>query len=243
MQNRIFSTDSAKAIKAADYGWLNGIHYLAPAKLSGFNLCPKASPGCVALCLGWHSGQAGMVAHGNAYNQVRQSRVDKARRFMTDRAGYLRDVVRSIELLQAKAAKLGVKLCIRLNGSSDVAWEGIRVDGKNLFELFPTVQFCDYTKIAGRFKRALPKNYSLTFSRSETNERECLDVLAAGHNVAVVFAGDKPAMWHGYRVIDGDKHDLRMLDPKGVVVGLSPKGRRAKRDKSGFILRQDAKAA
>jgi hypothetical protein len=55
--------------------------------------------------------------------------------------------------------------------------------------------------------------------------------------VAIVFAGDKPETWNGYRVIDGDEHDLRHLDPKGVVVGLSPKGSKAKRDMSGFVLR------
>ncbi len=41
MQNRIFSIDSPKAIKSLDYGYLNAIHYMAPASLSGFNLCPK----------------------------------------------------------------------------------------------------------------------------------------------------------------------------------------------------------
>jgi hypothetical protein len=232
--NRIFSTDSPKAIKAAGFGYINAIHYLAPAKLSGFNLCPKASAGCIALCLGWHSGQASMVPHGNAYNSVRQSRVDKSRRFMTDRAAYMADVVRSLELLVAKAKRKRVKLCVRMNGSSDIGWEGIK---PNIFELFPDVQFVDYTKIASRFKRPLPANYHLTMSRSETNEADCLGVLASGNNVAIVFRGERPAMWNGFKVIDGDKHDLRHLDPKGVVVGLSPKGNRAKKDRSGFVIR------
>ena len=39
----------------------------------------------------------------------------------------------------------------------------------------------------------------------------------------------------GFRVIDGDKDDLRFLDPKGVVVGLKVKGK-AKQDKSGFVI-------
>lgn len=37
-------------------------------------------------------------------------------------------------------------------------------------------------------------------------------------------------------VIDGDLNDLRFLDPKGVVVGLSAKGSLAKNDKSGFVI-------
>jgi hypothetical protein len=105
------------------------------------------------------------------------------------------------------------------------------------FERFPDVAFVDYTKIVSRFEQALPPNYHLTLSRSETNERECLEALERGINVAVVFA-DKPTTWHGFECIDGDEHDLRQLDPRGgYVVALSPKGRKAKRDRSGFVVR------
>jgi hypothetical protein len=51
----------------------------------------------------------------------------------------------------------------------------------------------------------------------------------------VVFR-HKPDTWHGFPVIDGDAHDLRHLDPRGVVVALSPKGPKAKKDKSGFVI-------
>ena len=259
MQNQIFSVDSAKAVKAQAYGWLNAIHYLAPAGFGGTkNLCVNASPACIALCLGLHSGQAGMVADADhGMNSVRQSRVDKTNRFMRDRANYLLDVVRSIDLLIARARREGFKLCVRLNGSSDVAFEGIRFelirDGKgraikitlsssanNVFQHYPEIDFVDYTKIARRFDRVLPANYHLTFSRSETNEQEAIALLARGVNVAVVFAGVKPATWQGFDVIDGDLHDLRQLDPKGnrgVVIALSPKGAKARRDQSGFVIR------
>jgi len=44
------------------FGYLNAIHYMAPHTLGGVgNLCPHASEGCKALCLGHYSGQAGMV--------------------------------------------------------------------------------------------------------------------------------------------------------------------------------------
>ena len=229
---------SPKAVKAQAYGYLNAIHYLAPADTSGINLCPKASAGCKALCLGWHSGQSGMVSHDAQINSTRQSRLDKTRRFMRDRKAYLADIVRQIERQQRLAAKRGFKLCVRLNGSSDIAWEGIRLaDGKNLFERFPDVAFVDYTKIARRFERKLPPNCHLTLSRSETNEGECIAALARGINVAIVFA-DKPATWHGFECIDGDEHDFRQLDPRGgYVIALSPKGRKAKADKSGFVVR------
>ena len=51
MKNRIFSTDSPKAIKADAFGYLNAIHYLAPHDLSGVNLCSHASETCIMLCL------------------------------------------------------------------------------------------------------------------------------------------------------------------------------------------------
>jgi hypothetical protein len=243
MRNRIFSMDNPKAAKAIDYGWLNAIHYMAPATLGGVgDLCPNRTDACTALCLGWTSGQAGMVRHDAQINSVRQSRIDKARRFMKDRAAYMRDVVRSIELAQAKASREGLRLCVRLNGSTDIGWEGVRIDGgRTLMQRFPDVQFTDYTKSP---KRALacatgkmPANYHLCFSRSEVNGSQCRDVLAAGGTVAVVFAGEKPSNYLGYPVVDGDLHDLRHLDPRGHVVALSPKGLKAKRDTSGFVVR------
>jgi len=243
MQNRIFSIDSAKAIKAQEYGYLNAIHYLAPHDLSGFQLCPHASAGCLALCLGWESGQASMVKYDSDMNSVRLSRIAKARRFMRDRAAYMRDVIRSIELVVARANRMGFKPCVRMNGSSDIAWEGIRFEGKTVFEHFPDVAFVDYTKNAKRFDRALPANYHLTFSRSETNETVARQLLFRGVNVAIVFAGDKPVTWCGFSVIDGDEHDLRQLDRRGTrgfVIALSPKGRKAKRDTSGFVVRTNA---
>lgn len=252
MQNKIFSTDSPKAIKADAFGYLNAIHYLAPHKLGGVgNLCSHASAGCIALCLGEHSGQAGMVKHDDDMNSVRLSRRAKAKRFMTDRAAYMVDVVRSIELEIRKSVRIGRKLCVRMNGSSDIAWEAIAcirngVAYRSLFLAFPEIEFVDYTKNPLRFRRQLPANYHLTFSRSEANEAQAIELLASGVNVAVVFAGDKPETWQGFACIDGDEHDLRQLDPRGArgfVIALTPKGRKAKRDVSGFVVRENSTIA
>jgi hypothetical protein len=263
MRNRIFSTDSPKAIKANKFGYINAIHYMAPHKSAGVgNLCSHASLGCIALCLGEHSGAA------IYYPAVIQSRRAKAQRFMRDRARYLLDMVRAIDALIVKAKRMRKKLALRLNGSTDVAYEGIRFtihrnpfgraiavtlggpEGKTFFAHYPDIPFPDYTKNPRRFDRTLPANYCLTFSHSETNESDCLRLLERGVNVAVVFAGDKPLTWNGFTVIDGDTHDLRHLDPRagnlvnghslslgGYVIALSPKGYKAKRDSSGFVVR------
>jgi hypothetical protein len=150
------------------------------------------------------------------------------------------DLHRNIEAARRKAAREGLIPVIRLNGTSDIAWEriaytyaGIRY--ANVMTAFPLVQFYDYTKCLGR---KLPANYSLTFSKSETNELDCREALRQGLNVAVVFEHTKPmpAAYLNRPVVTGEESDLRFLDQKNSIVGLIAKGR-AKRDTSGFVVR------
>jgi hypothetical protein len=253
--DRFFSLDSPKAVKARGFGYMNAINYMAPAQTAfgpmGPNLCPDASAGCLALCLGWYSGQAGMIAktadQDTARNAARDSRQRKSIMFMADRKAFLRLMIKAIKSAERAAARLGLKLCVRPNGATDIPWNAIRDENRQtIFEIFPHIQFVDYTK---SLKRALahargqmPKNYHLTFSRSETNEADCLLVLHAGGNVAVVSSRPMPETYLGHVVINGDEHDLRHLDNKtaargACVVWLSPKGTRAKRDQSGMVLR------
>ena len=245
--SQFLSLDSPKAIKARKLGWLNGINYMAPSDLAGVgNVCPDASAGCLALCLGWFSGQAGMVT-GNTRrgsNSVRASRIAKVKLFMHDRPAFMAEARRGIERAQRAATKLQLRLCVRMNGATDIPWESIGqspVDRRSIFTLFPDTQFVDYTKSLKRMLRFLegkfPPNYHLTFSRSETNESACQQVLALGGTVAVVFAGEFPSTYLGYPVIDGDISDLRHLDPASCIIGLSPKGPKASRDRSGFVVR------
>ena len=253
---RIFSLDSAKAIKAQGYGYLNAIHYMAPAKTSGYDLCSHSTLGCMDVCLGKYSGQAAIVLDlEEGLNATRASRVLKAQMFMQDRNAYMNMMAHAIMAVRRKAQREGLTPCIRLNGSTDVAyerirfapdaalraWSTLRPGGVTLLELFPEVQFVDYTKNPGRMTSPTrPANLSLTFSRSEDNKPECLTLLERGHNVAVVFAHGLPVVrqWKGFPVIDGDRHDLRHLDPQGgYVIGLTPKGNKAKQDMSGFVLR------
>jgi len=62
--------------------------------------------------------------------------------------------------------------------------------------------------------------------------------IKAGMNVAVVFVGEMPSEYLGRPVVDADGDDLRFLDPANVVLGLKAKGR-AKRDTTGFVVRQN----
>jgi hypothetical protein len=241
---RFFSLDSPKAIKARGFGYLNAINYMAPASTGGVgNLCPHASAGCLALCLGWYSGQAAMLPTAEletGSNSVRASRVAKAQLFMRDRKAFMVELIAGIKTAERAAARQGLKLCVRLNGATDINWP------RAIFDQFADVQFVDYTKSAAKAlahaRGQLAPNYHVTFSRSETNEADCVRVLEAGGNVAVVFAGEFPSTYLGHAVINGDEHDLRHLDnhtaARGAcVVGLSPKGNRARRDVSGFVVR------
>ena len=238
---KFFSTDSAKAIKADKYGYLNAINYMAPHTTGGIgNLCPHSSQGCRDLCLGMYSGQAAMVSdleHGT--NKVRESRKAKSQFFMKDRNAFLAEMARHIRAMIRKAERENKKLAIRPNGSTDIPFERVKTDnGQTLPERFPKTQFIDYTKNVRRIlDQRKPDNYHLTFSLSETNKADAEKVLAAGHNVAVVFGEGMPETFMGHKVIDGTEHDLRHLDPSPVIVGLDPKGSKAKKDTSGFVVR------
>lgn len=229
---KLLTTNNQKILKGDLHGYLTGGIHFAPATLSGHQVCPMASAGCKLACLN-------TSGHGR-YQRVQDSRIKKTQYFYHSRDEFMRQLVKEIAALVRKAARNGKTPAIRLNLTSDVQWESIKVDGMTIFEHFPTVQFYDYTKIV---KRVLPtsearkiRNYHLTFSRSESNQAHVELAVAAGANVAVVFAGKElPKKYLGKRVINGDETDLRFLDPKGVVVGLLTKGR-AKRDTSGFVV-------
>ena len=163
------------------------------------------------------------------------ARIEKTRFMVADYSGFLSSLAYDIETLRRKAIKRGLKPACRVNGTSDIPKLA-----HAMAEMFPDVMFYDYTKIPQPWKRERA-NYKLTFSHSETNLQDCLDALAHGVNVAVVFGIKKghalPETWNGYEVVNGDESDLRFTDKRGVVVGLYAKGA-AKNDCSGFVVRE-----
>lgn len=222
----------AKTIKGEKYGVMTGIQYLAPSDESGHNTCPHASAGCKAACL-YTAGMAG------AFPSINKARIEKTLFFFASRAEHGKQLLKEIAALVKKAEKQNLIPAVRLNGTSDLAWESIRFDGKSVMEHFPAVQFYDYTKSPERALRhaagKMPANYHLTFSRSEENQEDVVKVLNANGNVAVVFRDKLPATYLGRPVINGDEGDLRFKDAKGVIVGLTEKGE-AKFDESGFVV-------
>ena len=243
----------AKTSKGIKENYLTAILYLAPSDEAGRgNLCPHASEGCRAACL--------FTAGRGKFSNVRTARINKTLRWFDDRRAFLADIVSDIRRLESYCTKHGFRPAVRLNGTSDIPWENVVLpdQGGNIMAEFPGVQFYDYTKNPKRAVKAgrgeMPANYSLTFSRSEDNAKECAQVLRAGGNVAAVYSrelfnrfefSESGLNYHGrtgnphfgqtYLTFNGDKTDLRFLDPSGVVVALKAKGD-ARADRSGFVI-------
>lgn len=244
----LFCFNNAKTSKGEAFGWRTAILYLAPASLSGENLCKFSTAECRLLCLNT-AGMAGV------FKNIQESRIRKTKWMINHPAEFWEQVDREITNhenythRQQTRLKRKFRPCVRLNGTSDV-WTR---DMETIMHRHPDTQFYDYTKDMDRMRMfmrgELPLNYHLTYSFSGTKQSQDFSdtVLQNGFNVAVVYGikrgGKLPDYWRGcYRVIDGDKTDLRFLDAvvdqnvvkyyqdhsandEGVVIGLRAKGK------------------
>ena len=226
---KLLSTANPKIQKGTKMGYLSFILHLAPSDLSGKNTCPKATAGCIAACLNT-AGRGGMFKKGETTNMIQKARIRKTQYFFNNRAEFMIDLANDIKKAIRFAERKGLTPVFRLNGTSDLSWEKYEViEGYNIFEMFPTVQFYDYTKVLGRKTKMYP-NYHLTFSKADGNDSDVAEALMQGMSVVAVY----DAIPEG--VPSADETDLRFLDPKGIMLGLKAKGR-AKKDYSGFVIR------
>jgi hypothetical protein len=238
---KLLSTGNPKILKGLAEGYNTYILHLAPADLSGYETCAKRTAGCTAACLNT-AGRGGMFKKGENTNVIQQARIRKTQMFFEERTYFMNWLVKDIELAIKQSANKNLVPVIRLNGTSDLAWEKYEVvrNGKlyrNIFEAFERIQFYDYTKILGRKVKNIP-NYHLTFSAADGNDNDVLSAMTQGYNVAVVFGIKKgspmPETYNGRSVFNGDDSDLRFLDPQNSVIGLYAKGK-AKKDTTGFV--------
>jgi hypothetical protein len=228
---------NAKTIKGEKYGIKTAILYLMPAMGSGVQLCANAKiAGCEKPCL--------FTAGRGAMSNVMLSRLRKTLYFNQYREQFMAQLSREIALEKAKAKRQGYILIVRPNGTSDVRYENIPVDGfDNIMVAHSDVQFYDYTKLANR--KNVPANYDLTFSYSgvEAYQPFVAKAVANGERIAVVFRNRaivnamlaNNETFLGLPVVDGDDTDIRHLDPRGAIVALYAKGK-ARRDQSGFVV-------
>ena len=224
---------------------------LAQSDLSGYNVCPMANKvmakennpnksNCSAVCVG-SNGKA------QQFPDIMKARIKKTKRFFEDKNNFMAELVVEIAKAIIKSESKNITPTFRLNSYSDIRWESVKVNkfGNNtIFELFPDIQFYDYTKIPDRIT---PFNYALTYSHwgkwGATN-----NAMKQGQNVAMVFDAKKteelPKTFNGRSVVDGDKTDLRTPQNDGLnaIVGLRAKMSRANINKeldktTSFVVR------
>ena len=207
---KLLST-SAKLAKSQNDQWLNFVMYLDPNYDK--SICLGASKGCKASCL-INSGMMRMAVQTNA-------RYERTKLYKTDQDAFMSKLYKEIDQAVNKANKQGKRLAIRLNGTSDLDWSEV-------YKAYPSVQFYEYTKRADLARKLNDiANLDITMSRNERTKPERIKMLTdQGVNVAVVFDDKQPMpkTFEGVQVINGDKHDRRFEDKRGVVVGLTLKG-------------------
>lgn len=240
---------SAKIAKGTAVNLHTFIMYLAPHTAAGaVNVCPHASPGCIAACLNG-SGRASFDA------KIPAARVARTLFYAASRRHFSAVLFSEIERARVKAERTGARFAVRLNGTSDISPRAFKVNGVDVLSAFPSVTFYDYTKVWGRARQTWPNNYTLTFSWTDgrTWDDARRDVLDAGHALAVPFAdlnaagrvkvaraatlpttygavdGDGRLIWEA-PVFDGDQTDARFMDRDlgapasgGFIVGLRAK--------------------
>lgn len=226
----LLGSENVKLRKAEKMNWRGMGLSLSPANISGYEVCASRSPECTKHCIFTSGRGDDRFVLRDGVQRAWMGRIFRTLWLMRDRTSFMDKLYREIALNRDAA--------IRLNVFSDWQWErqSLTISEKraekygteagvfaNVFDVFPEVQFYDYTKHQKRMFRGRPSNYHLTFSLHETNRAQALEVLNAGMNVAAVMTGSTGTLF-GYPVIDGDEHDLRFLDPTPSVVGLKAKG-------------------
>ena len=187
--------------------------YLASADLSGFNVCPN-SEYCKDNCL--NGSGHNMVNRLSKKGTIDRSRTIKTRLLFANKEVFMRIMIHEIEKERKKAENNGTFFSIRLNCTSDINPIAFTLNGKNILEIFPDIQFYDYTKVLNRIALAKKySNYDITWSidGSEKNREIGLELLKNGGRVAVVYGeNDMPKTWYGYECCNGDETDYRPSD-------------------------------
>lgn len=201
---------------------------LTPATVGSLNNCIASTPKCRAACLAFtgriemESGKGGVIS---------RSRLGRTK-LLAENPQLFADILYAQLLREDRKAKRdGVNVAFRPDVLSDRFWH---LENPWIFEAFPNWEVYGYTKSVLKVQQfidgELPKNYHMTFSWSEqANPVYVRSILESGVNVAVPFydrqtlKGCLADTFLGFPVVDGDKSDLRFLDPQGVVVGLRAK--------------------
>ena len=213
---------------------------LAPADKSGVlgasgkprTVCSFAElAGCKNGCLDDEGRQGSPIK--------RNLRLARTLRWWHDRAAFLADVERGLEILsEVSAQRPDHVVAFRANVLSDIRWEKHTLPRSGLspveFSTQHGLRMYDYTKFPASIRPDMD-GYHLTRSYSRhMGDEGAAETLKRGGRVAMIFdltrkSAPLPTHWvapdgTSYPVIDGDKNDERWEDPPGVIVGLRLKG-------------------
>jgi hypothetical protein len=231
---------SAKMVYSENAGTLTYCLYLAPANMSGYEVCP-CSEFCRKFCLNGSGRNKGdIIEKGPEGSRINNSRIKKTKLFFENKDLFMQLMIAEINRSRNYARKRGLNFAVRINGTSDISPEDFIYNGKNILEIYPDIQFYDYTKVYSRIG-LLDKypNYDLTYSYNGHNWGCCENFLERGGKVAVVFENQDmlPMKFKGYNVWDANGYDMRFMDPKGWIMGLHYHKTAANYDKNGNYIR------
>lgn len=185
------------------------ILHLAPADISGVNVCPGAG-NCRKICLHFAGNPVYMT-------NKQAARIRRTLAYSAAPREFARLIV--LAILDKINKHLGESLAFRLNGTSDIAWENVDftvtpefatfcrvkfgailpIGQRNIFELFnfmrqstgENVTFYDYTKIRRNWAECKRLGYHLTFSfdgwGNTSNLKLCREAISNGVNIAAAF--------------------------------------------------------
>src|SRR3954463_2700045 len=108
---KLLTPGNPKTEKGRGAGYWTFILHLAPARLSGFQVCPMATEGCKAACLNT-AGRGGIMAglgiltHDNVaagiVNTIQKARIRRTRMFFEARDTFMAALVKDIARAIAK---------------------------------------------------------------------------------------------------------------------------------------------
>jgi hypothetical protein len=226
---------------------------LAPHMRSGIvNVCPEATPGCIAGCVLWFAGRT-------ITKTVRAAAIARTALWHYAPDVFYARLDAALTALERRAARVGADAHCRTNVASDI------VHPSWIYANHPNTAFYNYTKLRSEVRRyaagMLPANYHVSYSLSERSTfADVVEFLRAGVNVVGVFDSVYCGPLHRYGVlparvvvrhattgdeysvdcVDGDIHDIRTprFDGRGVFVALRGKGSnaaKARAIKTGFF--------
>lgn len=187
--------------------------FLAPADVSGHEMCLWRTEDCTKLCLN--------CAGKGALSSVQAARIRKTKWLVERPRSFMYSLMAEMHKITNKHHGTPITPVMRLNGTSDLPWDQICPE---LFTFFGSVgwRFYDYTKSV---QRAEMQPWDNTLSFSGHNWADCERLLRAKKcRVAVVFDTKRgeplPTEYKGFPVINGDEDDLCFLDDVGLIRGL-----------------------